>query len=187
MAGIEELTRRVAQLEARAEIGALIAGYGLACDEQDMATLMSLFTRDAYVGSKDGQLMRAQGHAEIDAMFRRLFSFRGPSYHWTHDHVCTTDPANPDRATGRVMAHAETTPNGTTSLAALRYDDVYRREDGRWRFERRILSFLYYLPTQEYLAALPDPLRMRIQGDRRPADFPEGLPTWKTGNAARPP
>ena len=60
MAGIEELTRRVAQLEARAEIGALIAGYGLACDEQDMATLMSLFTRDAYVGSKDGQLMRAQ-------------------------------------------------------------------------------------------------------------------------------
>ena len=53
------------------------------------------------------------------------------------------------------------------------------RHEGRWCFADRLLSFLYYLPVDEYAQALGDRLRMRAYGDRRPADFPESLPNWQ--------
>jgi hypothetical protein len=90
------------------------------------------------------------------------------------------DDADPDRATGLVTSHAEVWRNGQAMLTALRYQDEYRRgADGKWRFADRLLTFFYYLPVTEYAEALGDPLRQRAYGDRRPADFPEALPTWK--------
>jgi hypothetical protein len=64
-------------------------------------------------------------------------------------------------------------------VTALRYEDTYKRTDGRWHFHDRLLSFLYYLPVEEYAEGLGSRLRMRAYGDQRPADYPESLPTWK--------
>ena len=47
---------------------------------------------------------------------------------------------------GTLSAHAELWRNEQTMVTALRYDDVYRREEGVWRFAERALSFLYYAP-----------------------------------------
>jgi 3-phenylpropionate/cinnamic acid dioxygenase small subunit len=62
-------------------------------------------------------------------------------------------------------------------------DGSFRSQDGvmnaTGRFADRLLSFLYYLPVTEYAEGLGDRLRMRAYGDRRPADFPEALATWK--------
>jgi hypothetical protein len=112
-------------------------------------------------------------------MFVAIFKTRGPAFHWTHDHFVRFDDADVDRATGRVLSHAETTPGNEVSLAAMRYDDTYRREDGRWRFARRVFSYLYYVPAREYPTALSSPLRVVAGGERHRADYPEGLPCWE--------
>lgn len=178
MTTLAELARRLDRLEAEVAIRALVAAYAEACDEHDMDRLLDLFTEDAEIATPSG-VMAARGRAAIGEMFVALFRVRGPAFHWTHDAVIRPDPDDPDRAAGRVYAHAETCPDGTHALAALRYDDLYRRTGGRWRFARRSIAFLYYVPVADYPGVLTRPLRLAA-GDRRlPADYPEGLPAWE--------
>ena len=173
-----ELLHRVDRLESRHSIAELISVYGIACDDHDMPRLIGLFTPDAVFETRNG-LMRADGSTKIEAMFIEAFKIRGPAFHWTHDHIVEFDAADPDRATGIVLSHAETTPHGEPSLAAMRYEDVYRRRDGRWLFEKRTINFLYYLPVREYLTALNQETRVTVAGNRLPADYPEKLQAWQ--------
>jgi len=178
MSELEELKRRIDRLEARSEISELVTAYAIACDEHDMPRLTSLFTEDAEFDSPSG-LLRAKGREEIAAMFVRMFRIRGPAYHWTHDHCIRPDPQDPDRATGLILSHAETSPDNTVSLAAMRYEDEYRRVDGTWLFAKRVIHFLYYVPASQFPSALSHPLRLVAGGERRPADYPETLPSWQ--------
>lgn len=178
MTELSDLEARVARLEARAEIGELVTRYAIACDEHDMPHLESLFTEDAVFDSPNG-LMRASGRAEVIGMFCKVLSIRGPGYHWTHDHIIRFDRGSDTAASGLLLSHAETTPGGTHSLAAMKYDDEYRVEGGRWRFARRSISFLYYVPASEYAGALNQVDRV-VAGDRRlAADYPESLAAWQ--------
>ena len=172
-----DLIRRVAQLEARAEIAELVGSYGIACDDRDIKGLGALFMPDARFASADG-VMASLGRDAIVEMFRGRFRQLGPTYHWTHDHAVRFDDADDDLATGHLLGHAECWRNGEPLLAAMRYADTYRRHDGRWRFASRVLSFFYYVSALEYAEALGSTLRMRAYGDRRPADYPESLTTW---------
>ncbi len=172
------LERRIDRLEARAEIAELIQRYGIACDDHDIDELGPLFTETARMGTRNG-LMGAEGREAILAMFRQVLATRGPSFHWTHDHSVTFDDADPDRAQGLVLSHAETCPDGEVSVAAMRYHDDYRRVDGRWLFEAREIHFLYYVPVSAYPSVLHGPNRMHVGGEPRPADYPEALPAWR--------
>lgn len=165
-------------LEDRAELRELVTRYGLAVDDRDIGTLASLFTAAARFRSRDG-VMNAVGRDAVLEQFRARFSALGPTNHVAHEQICTFGH---DRncATGVVTSHAEVWRHGRAYIAALRYEDGYRREDGRWRFNDRLLSFFYYLPVDEYAKALGVPLRVRVYGDERPADFPEALPSWRT-------
>lgn len=178
MTELEALTARVDRLESRQAITELVTAYAVACDEHDMPRLTSLFTEDACFDSPSGAMV-AQGRAAITTLFIELFKIRGPAFHWTHDVVVKIDPTDPDRATGRVCSHAETTPGDIVSLAAMRYDDEYRREHGTWRFNKRIINFLYYVPVTEYATALNQAHRLTIRGERKAADYPESLPSWQ--------
>lgn len=176
------LLHRLDRLESRHAIQELISVYGIACDDHDMPRLMSLFTQDAEFTTKSG-LMHAVGPDAIEAMFIDAFKIRGPAFHWTHDHVVAFDKADPDRATGTVLSHAETTPHGEPSLAAMRYEDEYRRTDGQWLFRKRTINFLYYVPAKDYLSALNKRERVTVAGNRLPADYPENLDAWKAFDA----
>lgn len=178
MSELEDLRRRVERLEARAEISELASAYAVACDEHDMPRLLGLFTEDACFDSPSG-LMVAKGREAIAQMFVKTFKIRGPAFHWTHDHFIRFDDADPDAASGLVLSHAETTPNNEVSLAAMRYQDDYRRVDGRWLFQKRIINFLYYVPARDFPAALNNPMRLTVSGERRLADYPESLPVWQ--------
>ena len=114
----ESLLRRVERLEARAEIGELVSAYAVACDEHDMDRLTGLFTADAVFDSPSG-MMHAEGREAIAAMFVRMFRIRGPAYHWTHDRFVQFDDGDPAVATGLVLSHAETSPDGRTSLELI--------------------------------------------------------------------
>jgi hypothetical protein len=125
--------------------------------------------------------MNARGDEAITALFRGRFKVLGPSNHFSHDRVLTFDEADPDRASGLVLSHAEMNRLGQPMVAAIRYHDEYRRYEGRWRFSERVLSFFYYVPAAQYLDALGDGLatRMRAYNNAVPADWPEGLDTWR--------
>ncbi|MGI9245512.1 MAG: nuclear transport factor 2 family protein [Steroidobacteraceae bacterium] len=174
------LEQRIRRLEDRVEIGELVARYCLVMDNRDVDAIAGLFTPTARVRSADG-VMNSAGQAAILEMFRGRFRVLGPSNHFTHDRLVEFDPADPDRATGLVLSHAEMQRKQQPMLAAMRYHDVYRRHDGAWRFEERVLSFMYYVPTAEYLDAFGPGLgrRMRAYDEAVPADWPEPLPTWR--------
>lgn len=182
MATIEDLERRVARLEARTEISELVSAYAVACDEHDIERLQGLFTEDAVFESPNG-MMRAEGRGAIVDMFVKVLAVRGPGYHWTHDHFIRFDRGSDEAASGLVLSHAETTPNGVMSLAAMKYDDEYRLDAGRWRFAGRKISFLYYVPAAEFSSALTRTDRV-VAGERRvAADYPESLQVWQDFDA----
>ena len=175
---LSTLTRRIGALEDRLALRELVARYGIAVDDRDIDTLESLFTPDAIFRSQDG-VMNAQGRAAIIEQFHGRFAALKATNHVAHDQLVELDTTDPDRASGLVSSHAEVWRNSQALIAALRYRDQYRRHAGRWCFAERTLSFLYYLPVGEYAAALGSRLRMRAYGDQRPADYPEGLPSWR--------
>jgi uncharacterized protein (TIGR02246 family) len=172
------LEERIQRLEDRDAIRELIAQYGFSIDDRDIEGIAALFTPDACFRSVDG-VMNATGRDAVVQQFHGRFAVLGPSNHFTHDRVVRFDPANADLAFGTVSSHAEVVRNGTPMITALRYADTYQKLEGRWYFKERVVSFLYYLPPQDYAGAWNDRFRMRAYGDRRPADFPEGLPNWE--------
>ena len=168
---------RLRRLEDRTELRELVGRYGLAIDDRDIEAIAALFTPDASFRSRDG-VMDARGREAVIEQFRGRFAALGVTFHFAHDHVLEFG-ADPDVARGLVTSHAEVWRNGRALRAAIRYEDGYRRHEGRWRFTDRLLSFIYYVPVEEYAEALGSRLRMRAYGDRCPADLPESLPSWR--------
>ena len=178
-ATLASLAARLDRLESKDAIRDIVTAYAIACDEHDMPRLMNLFTVDACFDAPNGSMV-ANGKAAIQTLFEKTFKIRGPAYHWTHDVTLEIDTADPNRGTGLVLSHAETTPNGVVSIAAMRYQDDYRREsDGQWRFAKRVISFLYYVPASDYSQGLNHPDRVVMGGHRLKADYPEALPAWQ--------
>ncbi|MGC8517786.1 MAG: nuclear transport factor 2 family protein [Steroidobacteraceae bacterium] len=175
---LSALTRRITALEDRLALRELVARYGVAVDDRDIEALAALFTPEAVFRSQDG-VMSAHGRAAIIEQFHARFSALKATNHVAHDQIIELNSKDPDRATGLVSSHAEVWRNGQALITALRYRDQYRRHEGRWCFAERSLSFLYYLPVAEYAEGLGSRLRMRAYGDQRPADYPEGLPSWR--------
>jgi len=178
MTGPRTLEERIARLEDLEAIRALVARYGFAIDDRDLAAVAGLFTQDGRFRSKDG-VMDASGRQNVLAQFEGRFAALGPTNHFTHDHVVWMDDSSPGSARGLVSAHAEVVRDGRPMVVALRYEDAYRREDGAWRFADRQLSFFYYVDVREYADAILTPLRMRVYEHPKPADYPEGLDTWR--------
>ncbi|RZJ22553.1 MAG: nuclear transport factor 2 family protein [Haliea sp.] len=180
---LQALLQRIDRLESRHQIAELVGNYARACDEHDIDTLCAIFTEDGVIDSP-ANLLAANGRQGIRETFGKRYKIRGPSYHWTHDHKVVFDEADPDHATGLVLGHAETCPDKIVSIAAMRYADDYRREGGVWRFSRRTLTFLYYVPVTDYPSVLATPLRLAVGGQRLPGDYPESLDSWKKVLAA---
>ncbi|MCP5181229.1 MAG: nuclear transport factor 2 family protein [Pseudomonadales bacterium] len=178
MTDLEKLAARLDRLESKDAIRNLVTAYAIACDEHDIPRLADLFTEDADFGSPNGKMV-SSGREAIREMFINTFRIRGPAFHWTHDVTVTIDAGDPDRATGLVYSHAETTPNGVVSIAAMKYHDTYRREAGVWRIASRQIQFLYYVPYAKYGEALTSTNRVLMGGDLIPADYPESLPAWQ--------
>jgi len=174
----ETITQRLDALESENAIRQLATKYAIACDDHDLPKLMALFTPDACLDAPNGTMV-ASGIEAIEALFINTFRIRGPSYHWTHDITIEIDPADADRATGLVLGHAETSPNGVVSLAALRYHDNYQRQQGHWKFARREIQFLYYVPASDYQQSLNQQQRVVMGGNSMAADFPENSQPWQ--------
>jgi len=181
----DTLEARIRRLEDRNAIDELIALYGITTDDRDQDGLRALFSEDATVESTDG-VMSASGVDAIMEQFAGRWVVLGPSNHFTHDRVIRFDEADPDRASGLVLSHAEMSRNGEARLASIRYLDEYRRgADGRWRFGSRRISWFYYCAPDDLGATLTQTLRIKAYAEPIAAGWPESLPTWQRYYAER--
>ena len=170
-----DLDARVARLEAESAIRQLIARYCFTIDDRRRDDVAALFAEDAEVSSADG-VMNARGLPAIMAMYEGRFSALGAGAHYMHD--VALDFEGPYSATGLVSGHAEVVRNGQMMVVALRYHDRYVRTPAGWRFARRQINFLYYVPAEDYPGILLQRDRNRAYATPMPADFPEALPGW---------
>ena len=175
MASSSTLEARLAAVEDRLAIRELVSRYCFAIDDRDLVAVGALFTDGAFFGSAD-RAMGATGRAAILRQFESRYSVMGASNHVSHDHVIEFD--GPDKARGRVAVHAELWRHERAMVTALRYADLYEKSDGRWRFSERLLSFMYYLPVEEYGAAMGVLERNRAGSEPVAADWPERMSTW---------
>jgi hypothetical protein len=146
---------RLSRLEDRFAIMDLVAAYCAAIDGRDLDGFVGCFTADGVIR-----------HADY-----------GVTFHYPHSHAVVID--GPDAAHGTVTAHAEMALDGEAWLAAFRYADTYRREDGAWRFADRELACWYYMPLSQLSEGMASHLRKHYRGELIPAELPESLASYK--------
>ena len=162
-----DLEARIRNLEDRVELGDLIARYGRYVDDRDYEALGTLYSHDAVFDTVGGP---KTGHQAVLDYYRERLALFGPTYHYPHTQEITFTSA--DQAEGLVCAHAELAIDGEAVWVAIRYDDRYVREDGRWLFRERAVNFLYVMRLSELPHTMGHELRKRWPGtDPEPADL----------------
>jgi uncharacterized protein (TIGR02246 family) len=175
MPGIS-LEQRLQRLEDRFAITDLVADYCSAIDSRDLERFLDCFTSDGVIRHDDG-VMRLDGREAIRAYYKARFPAYGVTFHYPHSHTVVID--GPDEAHGVVTAHAEMALDGAGWIAAFRYTDTYRREDGRWRFAERVLACWYYMKLSDLPDGMASDLRKHYKGERLPAELPESLASFQ--------
>lgn len=136
----ESLERRVQRLEDRLEIGELVVRYATLLDDAQWDALGELFTQDGVFGSPHST---TAGRAEVVENFRVKHAPFTWTWHDPHGHV--VEFVDDDHARGTLIGYAELGNEETTIVTSIRYQDEYRRDEGRWRFARRHVLSLYGL------------------------------------------
>lgn len=173
------LEARIARLEAESQIRQLIARYCFTIDDRLRSEIAELFTDDATLRSADG-VMNATGIDAIMAQYEGRFDALGAGAHYMHDVQIDFVGDGTQEATGRVSGHVELIRNGRMMVGSIRYRDTYRNTAKGWRFQEREISFLYYVPVEDYSGILAVLDRNRAYATPKPADFPERLDSWST-------
>jgi ketosteroid isomerase-like protein len=130
---------RLRRLEDHAEIRQLIQDYRRNLDARDLTAYGLLFARD-------GEWLGGTGYGQSPAGITAMLEERLPGNRSATGQSSWHLVAEPDivlhgeQATGEVTwALVARDDSGAPTLRLLgRYEDTYIREDGRWRFQRRI-------------------------------------------------
>jgi ketosteroid isomerase-like protein len=135
----ESFEQRLRRLEDTEQIRQLNLEYRRHLDARDLDAYGRLFAAD---GEWLGGTGYGQGPAGITAMLTEHLSGNPPAPGPTHWHLVTESDINVhgDRATGTVTWALVQRGAGDTPVMHLlgHYDDTYVREDGQWRYQRRI-------------------------------------------------
>lgn len=130
-----EFAQRLARLEASSEIGQLPMRYALAVDQRDLDAWVALFVPNVHMGRHGHGREALRQYIEP-----QLRTFRR-SVHLICGHRIELGPqvgdTGPETAVGQVYCRAEHEVGDQWIVMAIRYDDIYRRVDGAWLFERR--------------------------------------------------
>jgi SnoaL-like domain len=146
-------------LIAKEEIRELAMLYSRGVDRQDIALLRPLYTADGW--DSHGQYFDGPAADYVAFLERQL-----PHMHIGAHHICNhLISVDGDTAEGEVYAIAwHLIPNGSGGLKhdiqSVRYIDSYRREDGRWCFAKRVVTFdmKMVLPAEDH-GDKPDPIQ----------------------------
>jgi hypothetical protein len=133
------LEARIQRIEDRAAIERLLMEYGRSLDDRDFATYSKLFASN---GEWSGGLGTHRGPAAIKAAMEKSFSTatdipKGSNYHLLTNAIIDIDG---DRATAvSKWAFVTLEDKKPPQIAfAGRYEDTLIRENGQWKFLRRL-------------------------------------------------
>ena len=130
----------LAALIAKEEIRELAMLYSRGVDRKDGALLRTLYTQDATDTHGD----TFDGNAEDYVQFlERSFPYMHYSGHHICNHLISVDG---DVGEGELYALAyHVIPDGKggclEDFMCVRYIDRYRKQDGRWRFAQRVVTY----------------------------------------------
>ena len=129
---------RLKQFEDKEQIAQLLIDYGRHLDSRDLAAYASLFATD---GEWVGGFGTVKGRSEIRAFMEKSLGTgpnRNNSYHIMSNFAITVKG---DTATAW-SRWTFVTPGerGATIAQAGRYDDTFVRENGAWKFKKRVAS-----------------------------------------------
>jgi hypothetical protein len=132
----------LARLIAKDEIRELALLYSRGVDRQDGALLRSLYASDAT--DTHGDTFNGPAEAYVDFL-ERSFPYMRYSGHHVSNHLISVEG---DEGEGEVYALAyHVIPNREggwlEDLRLVRYIDRYRKEGGRWRFAKRVVTYDY--------------------------------------------
>jgi uncharacterized protein (TIGR02246 family) len=133
-----DVEARIQHLEDMQEIQTLLLNYGRTLDARDFRAYSLLFARD---GVWSGGMGTVQGHRRIQAFMEKAI----PGPNTAHNYHILSNfsiEVNGDTATAwSRWTFMVPGPNNTAVAAQSgRYDDTLVREDGRWRFKKRVAS-----------------------------------------------
>jgi uncharacterized protein (TIGR02246 family) len=133
-----QMTERVQRLEDRQDIETLLLNYGRHLDARDFKAYSQLFAKD---GVWSGGMGTVQGPAAIQAFMEKAI----PGPNAVHNyHVLTNFVIDVTGDTATAWSRWQFMvpgPNNTAVAAQSgRYDDTLVREEGRWKFKRRVAS-----------------------------------------------
>lgn len=160
-----DIEARIRALEDRAEIAELRARYCAYLDAHDWDALVQLYTED---GEFHGMGV-AKGRNELRAFYARV-SHEAFDAFW-HFSSNETIELDGDRATGETYLNQPSVIDGVAYACAGRYRDEFVRQEGRWLFARRRVSFFYFAPLAEGWAPgriVPNNARQAAEPSPRP-------------------
>jgi uncharacterized protein (TIGR02246 family) len=142
-AEVSALQDRVRTLEDEKQIRDLMTQYGQLLDAGDFASYSQLFARDGEWSGLLSGYTTIKGPENIRAAMEKNFADRkyDPG-HITNLHLLSNFrvEVDGDRATGYSRWTVLTRNDKSEPFARVsgRYEDVFVREDGRWKFQSRI-------------------------------------------------
>lgn len=146
------------RLVAEAAIRDLAVRYSVAVDDGDLAGVIDSFTADAVFQRGD---QAVEGAAALREFFSAAVGTYDLARHVVEMHTVDLGE-DPGAATGMVYGSAQLVRDGTSHLAAFRYDDTYERGPDRWRFARRQIEYLYFLPAADLIEGIASSDRVRL-------------------------
>jgi uncharacterized protein (TIGR02246 family) len=173
----DSILARLEAVEAELEIRNLVARYAFAMDDRDTDAIREVFTKNARVWSGDGA-KDSRGREALVTMYDGRFARLGATNHIVHQMLIKIESST--RATGLIAAHAEVWRNGRQQSAGLRYEDVYEKEEGRWRIADRRMLYFYYVPVEQYGTILGRVQRNLTNDHPIDADVPEKTASFKS-------
>lgn len=136
-----DLAQRIDRLEARAEIRQLAFRYALAVDMRDIDAIVNLYVEDVRATRE------TKGRQALKTVFARVLRGFTTSVHVVANQI--VEFTGPDAARGVTYCRCEHEVGDVWVPMYLYYLESYARRNGRWYFQRRIVSRLLASASDE--------------------------------------
>jgi uncharacterized protein (TIGR02246 family) len=136
------IEQRLAELADKDEIRELTARYCFAVADGDAEAVLALFSPDGVFRLRDREYRGTEG-------LRQLYEGTAAGVTpkpFIQNHVIEIDG---DTAQGRCGVEIRMVQDGEAYTVAGHYADVYRRIDGRWRFDSRHFMPYHWVPLRQ--------------------------------------
>jgi ketosteroid isomerase-like protein len=141
----DELLARLERVESELDLHRLTHDYCIGADQRDMVRWTGVWTEDACWGVSPDRIFR--GIDEIRRAVEDQWRAFPRMQHGTVNHIVDI---NGDQATGRTdVVIFVNLRDGKWITGGGTYEDVYRRDGGRWRIARRTVLQPFDLPLPE--------------------------------------